>query len=73
MSLAQRIRHIHPGLVLAGGLRPANVDLAIKLLGPVAVDTSSGVERAPGVKDPRLLSAFFGAVAGADYSGGTPA
>jgi len=60
-------------LVLAGGLRPANVDLAIKLLGPLAVDTSSGVERAPGIKDPRLMSAFFGAVAGADYSGGTPA
>ena len=60
-------------LVLAGGLRPANVDLAIKLLRPHAVDASSGVERAPGVKDPRLLSAFFGAVAGADYSGGAPA
>ena len=60
-------------LVLAGGLRPANVDLAIKLLRPHVVDAASGVERAPGVKDPRLLSAFFGAVAGADYSGGAPA
>jgi len=60
-------------LVLAGGLRPANADLAIKLLRPRVVDASSGVERAPGIKDPRLLNAFFGAVAGADFSGGASA
>jgi phosphoribosylanthranilate isomerase len=59
-------------LILAGGLCPANVDLAIKLLHPRAVDASSGVERSPGVKDLRLLRSFFGAVAGADYSGGAP-
>jgi phosphoribosylanthranilate isomerase len=59
-------------LMLAGGLRPANVDLAIKLLHPRAVEVSSGIERAPGVKDHRLLRSFFGAVAGADLSGGAP-
>ncbi len=58
-------------LVLAGGLRPSNVDGAIKLLRPYAVDVGSGVERSPGVKDPRLLRAFVGAVAGADHTGGT--
>jgi phosphoribosylanthranilate isomerase len=58
-------------LVLAGGLRPSNVDGAIKLLRPYAVDVSSGVERSPGVKDPGMLRAFVGAVAGADHTGGT--
>lgn len=58
-------------LVLAGGLLPSNVDCAIKLVRPFAVDVSSGIERSPGVKDPRLMRAFFGVVAGADISGGT--
>ena len=56
--------------MLAGGLLPSNVDGAIKLVRPFAVDVSSGVERAPGVKEPRLMRAFFGVVAGADISGG---
>ena len=58
-------------LVLAGGLRPSNVDGAIKLVHPFAVDVSSGIERSPGIKDLRLMRAFFGVVAGADISGGT--
>jgi len=58
-------------LVLAGGLLPSNVDGAIKLVRPFAVDVSSGIERTPGIKDPRLMRAFFGVVAGADLSGGT--
>jgi phosphoribosylanthranilate isomerase len=37
---------------------------------PFAVDVSSGIERSPGVKDLRLMRAFFGVVAGADISGG---
>lgn len=52
-------------LVLAGGLRPGNVAQALAAVQPFAVDVSSGVERAPGVKDHELLAAFFGAVAGA--------
>jgi len=55
-------------LVLAGGLTPANVAAAISLLRPVAVDVSSGVESAPGVKDRVRLEAFFAAVAAADAS-----
>ena len=58
-------------LVLAGGLLPSNVDGAIKLVRPFAVDISSGIERIPGIKDLRLMRAFFGVVAGADISGGT--
>jgi len=58
-------------LVLAGGLLPSNVDGAIKLVCPFAVDVSSGIERTPGIKDLRLMRAFFGVVAGADISGGT--
>jgi len=58
-------------LVLAGGLLPSNVDGAIKLVRPFAVDVSSGIERIPGIKDLRLLRAFFGVVAGADISGGS--
>lgn len=58
-------------LVLAGGLRPSNVDGAIQLLHPYAVDVGSGVERSPGVKEHRLMRSFFGAVAAADHTGGT--
>jgi phosphoribosylanthranilate isomerase len=60
-------------MVLAGGLRPSNVDGAIKLVRPFAVDVASGIERAPGAKDAKLLRAFVGVVAGANYSGGGPA
>ena len=57
-------------LVLAGGLTPGNVEIAIATLHPTMVDVSSGVEAAPGVKDTELLSAFFAAVARADHSRG---
>jgi phosphoribosylanthranilate isomerase len=49
-------------LVLAGGLRPENVAQAIAALRPDAVDVSSGVERAPGEKDPERVAAFLAAV-----------
>jgi len=53
-------------IVLAGGLTPRNVTDAIRTVRPAAVDVSSGVERAPGEKDPGLLRAFFTAVAAAE-------
>jgi phosphoribosylanthranilate isomerase len=45
--------------LLAGGLDPGNVAEAIRLSGAEAVDVSSGVERAKGVKDAALIKAFI--------------
>jgi phosphoribosylanthranilate isomerase len=45
--------------LLAGGLDPENVAEAIRLSGTEAVDVSSGVERAKGIKDPALIGAFI--------------
>jgi phosphoribosylanthranilate isomerase len=44
--------------MLAGGLTPDNVQQAIQLTGARQVDVSSGVESAPGVKDPAKVAAF---------------
>jgi phosphoribosylanthranilate isomerase len=55
----------HPGeppLLLSGGIRPDNVRAAIEAVKPFAVDLSSGVESAPGRKDPAKLRALFEAV-----------
>lgn len=53
-------------LVLAGGLDAANVEAAIQTVAPWAVDVSSGVECAPGQKDPRRIEDFMRAVARAN-------
>lgn len=49
-------------VVLAGGLRPANVAEAVRRVRPYAVDVSSGVETAPGIKSPALVEAFMNEV-----------
>lgn len=51
-----------PPIGVAGGLTPANVREAIAALRPRLVDVSSGVERAPGHKDPARVAAFVAAV-----------
>jgi phosphoribosylanthranilate isomerase len=52
-------------MILSGGLTPDNVADAIAAVRPLAVDVASGVEAAPGRKDPAKLAAFAHAVAAA--------
>jgi phosphoribosylanthranilate isomerase len=58
-----RQRRTDVPFVLSGGLDPDNVAAAIAATGPYAVDTASGTEARPGVKDPEKLRAFAAAVA----------
>lgn len=68
LDLARRAGEILPrakhqargtSFVLAGGLTPTTVAHAIRTVRPDIVDVSSGVESAPGVKDPHLIQAFL--------------
>lgn len=46
-------------LILAGGLTPENVAEAIRMVRPYGVDTASGVESSPGVKDHQKMQSFI--------------
>lgn len=53
-------------IVLSGGLDPDNVSAAIRQVRPAAVDVSSGVEAAKGIKDPQRILSFMAGVRNAD-------
>lgn len=54
--------------MLSGGLTKDNVGEALGISGAPGVDVSSGVESAPGVKDPGMMDAFVRAVREADFT-----
>ena len=59
-TLLSRVERNKP-IMLSGGLTPENVVDAIRIVRPDAVDVSSGVESAPGVKDASKIKAFVAA------------
>jgi phosphoribosylanthranilate isomerase len=60
------VRSAQRPVVLSGGLHPGNAAAATAAVRPAAVDTASGVESAPGIKDADKMRAFVEAVRAAD-------
>lgn len=62
-TAAARLARQRP-IVLAGGLAPENVAEAVTTVRPFGIDVSSGVEDAPGIKNPERIRALFEALRG---------
>lgn len=58
-EVALAVKEHAPRLMLAGGLKPENVTERIRAIRPWGVDVASGVESAPGEKDPERVAAFI--------------
>jgi phosphoribosylanthranilate isomerase len=63
-TLAEQVARVRK-LTLAGGLVPDNIADAVRAVRPYCVDTASGVESAPGVKDAELVHRFVANAKGA--------
>lgn len=63
LSIPEKLRQ---KIILAGGLKPDNVANAIQQIKPYAVDLSSGVELAPGIKDSTLMVRLMSEIKRAD-------
>ena len=57
-DIARSVSNVVDVLYLAGGLSPANVEDAIRIVGPYAVDACSCLETSPGIKDHEKVAAF---------------
>ncbi len=62
--LADMIPWLSKPVIIAGGLTPENVGAVITQANPAAVDVSSGIESAKGIKDPQKMCDFINAVLG---------
>lgn len=63
-SVALRVAPTIPKLFLAGGLSPENVENAVKIVRPFAVDACSALEDTPGKKNHERMRVFVNAVRG---------
>jgi phosphoribosylanthranilate isomerase len=64
---AKIVHSINVPVILAGGLTPANVEKAIRIVKPWAVDVNTGVQGADGFKTQDLVRAFIANARGCDY------